>query len=123
MYNSTDYINYDVFNEIEDRIEQLTCSIQFKNNDIPIYEKNIWFLNDWIYLEKVKNIEQGIENLRKYYVTPTNWNPIRQWQRMASFSYMDINRWLKNLDAIEKVINEYEFRYAPEFYCGEEVSL
>lgn len=123
MYYSTNFINYDVFNDIEKRIENLNTQIKNINSDIPNYEKNIWQINDWVYLEKVINIESGIENLKKYYVTPKGWTTSRIWNKMASFSNVDINRWLNNLNAIEKAIKEYNPKYATEFYCGEEVSL
>lgn len=123
MYYSTSYINYDVFNNIENRIEELTQIIKMYNNDISHYEKNIWKINDWIYLEKVINIENGIENLKKYYAMPKNWTITRDWKTMSSFSYIDINRWIRNLDAMEKVLQEYNPVYSTEFYCGEEVSL
>lgn len=123
MYTSTDYINYDNFNEIENKIFMLNSKIKEKNNTIPSYEKTIWNANDIVYIELVENIENGIENLKKHYIAPPNWISSRNWKEKSNFSYVDINRWINNLNLIEKSLQEYDPIYCGTFYCGEEVIL
>lgn len=105
-YGSTDYINYDDFNNIEFRLESLTYSVAYFSPEIPLYDFDTrWKANDWCFLEKVKKIEDGIENLKKYFTRPENWLPSKDWVPMSSFSYVDINRWLNNMNAIESILN------------------
>ena len=108
-YGSTDYINYNDFNNIEMNLENLTYSVAYFSPEIPTYDFNdSWKENDWVYLEKVKKIEIVIENLKKYFTRPENWIPSREWTPMSSFSYIDMNRWLNNMNAITSILyNNY----------------
>lgn len=123
MYNSTDYIDYHVFNEIEDKIFMLNSMIKDKIDEISFYEKTTWSLNDVVYIELVEKIEEGIKALKNYYASPVKWIEPRVWKKGNSFSYVDINRWISNLNAIEKLLQEHEPIYCGSFFSGEEVCL
>lgn len=87
---------------------------------IPNYVKNTYTINELPYIQKIDNIERGIENLGKYFTKPIGWIATKDWlgtinfDKMStddngirginidSFSYQDINRWIHNLNLIEQ---------------------
>ncbi len=112
MYNSEDYINYQIFNEVEEKIETLTNYINDNNiATIPNFNKKKWSLNEIPYVEEVSRIEVGIDNLGLGLFKPTDWINTRNWnltttsetKNKNAFSYEDINRWLFNLNLIDNI--------------------
>lgn len=112
MYNSEDYINYQIFNEVEEKIETLTNYINDNNiATIPNFNKKTWALNEIPYVEEVSRIEVGIDNLGLGLFKPTDWINTRNWnltttsetKNKNAFSYEDINRWLFNLNLIDNI--------------------
>ncbi len=89
------------------------------------YIKKAWESNELVYVDDIKHIEDSIEYLGSFFNYPSNWQISKKWNLAGNnnISYVDLNRWINNLNAIEKVIKESEPKYATEFYCGEEVSL
>lgn len=108
MYNSEDYLNYDDLNNIENKIEILTDYLNNNNiATIPLFIKKEWFINEFPYVQKISRIEKAIDNLGENLFKPNEWITTRKWiinvsNSKQSFSYNDINRWIKNLDLIEK---------------------
>lgn len=106
MYNSEDYLNYTDLNSVENKIETLTNYIN--NNSIatiPSFTKKTWVLNEFPYVQDIARIERGVDNLGLGMFKTSEWITTREWitnvsNSKQSFSYQDINRWLKNLDII-----------------------
>ena len=113
MYRDTDYLNYTDLNNIEERIKELTTKIQIYNQSTPNFSLKEWYVNDFPYIQEIDRIEKGIENLGEYWYKPDNWQESKIWltgnetsQVIKSFSYLDINRWINNLNLIEKAIGD-----------------
>lgn len=91
---------------------------------IPDYEKHVWVDNEFLSMQKIDNIEQGIKNIGDYYFKPNEWEYNREWLKLVKFnevndkiiddyfpeeyrglniqniSYQDLNRWVNNLNSI-----------------------
>lgn len=113
MYEETDYLNYTDLNTIENKIEELTENLQEYNSSTPNFSKKIWVLNEFPYIQEIQRIETGIDNLQKYWYKPDNWIESKIWltgdetsQVIKSFSYIDINRWINNMNVIEPIIGD-----------------
>lgn len=113
MYNDTNYLNYNDLNSIENRIEELTETLREYNPSTPTFSKKTWVINEFPYIQEIDRIERGIDNLQKYWYKPEGWIESKIWltgnetqQVRKSFSYLDINRWINNMDIIEQVIGD-----------------
>lgn len=82
---------------------------------IPNYEKKTWVLNEIPYMQDIDRIEQGIKNLGDYFTKPKGWITTKDWIKTNTiddrsdygvgskgFSYIDINRWIHNLNLIDE---------------------
>lgn len=82
---------------------------------IPNYEKKTWVLNEIPYMQDIDRIEQGIKNLGDYFTKPKDWITTKDWIKTNTiddrsdygvgskgFSYIDINRWIHNLNLIDE---------------------
>lgn len=72
---------------------------------IPNYVKHVWSDNEFLTMQKIENIERGVDNIGKYYYKPTGWFNSRQWLmglgiNMKNISYQDLNRWVDDLNII-----------------------
>lgn len=107
-FNREQYLNYEDLNEIENNIYEVTE--KFKQiTSIPTFNKKIWVLNEFPWIEEIDRIEQGIENLGKYFYKPYGWIETRTWineARKAIFDYNDINRWINNINLIYEHKND-----------------
>lgn len=70
---------------------------------IPNYVKHVWSDNEFLTMQKIENIERGVDNIGKYYYKPTGWVNSRQWLmplgiNMKNISYQDLNRWVDDLN-------------------------
>lgn len=87
----------------------------YDENIIPEYIKKTWVLNEIPYMQDIDRIEQGIKNLGDYFTKPVGWITPREWFKTNTltdrsdygvgskgFSYIDINRWINNLNLIEQ---------------------
>jgi hypothetical protein len=108
MYNSEDYLNYNDLNAIENKIEELT---NYLNNNqratIPTFMKKQWIVNEFPYVQEIDRIEKGIDNLGLGLFKTSEWITTRKWiinvsNSKQSFDYKDINRWINNLNLIDK---------------------
>lgn len=88
-------------------------------NIIPEYHKNIWNINEIPYVQDMNNIEYGISILGDYLGKPVGWINERNWDLAQNylsdtsvtnigvipqgFSYIDINRWINNLNLIDSI--------------------
>ena len=113
MYQNTDYLNYNDLNNIENRILTLTNSLKEYNPSTPTFSPKTWVVNEFPYIQEIDRIERGIDNLQKYWYKPNGWIDCKIWltgleteQVIKSFSYLDINRWINNMNLIEQVIGD-----------------
>lgn len=113
MYRDTDYLNYTDLNSIEERIKELTTKLQIYNPSTPNFSLKEWYVNDFPYIQEIDRIERGINNLQKYWYKPNGWQECKIWltgketsQIIKSFSYLDINRWINNLNLMDKAIGD-----------------
>lgn len=72
---------------------------------IPNYIKHVWNDNEFLSMQKVDNIIQGIKNIGYYYYKPSGWINLTQWlapmgTNIRNISYRDLNIWLNNLNLI-----------------------
>lgn len=80
---------------------------------IPNYMKHTWVNNEFLSMQKIDNIEQGIKNIGEYYYKPQGWLNPREWLKtsnisednkgmnMQNVSYSDLNRWVNDLNLID----------------------
>lgn len=107
-YNENMYLNFYDLNPLENSIYDLTEEISDKTS-IPTYIKKEWKLNDFPWIEDIKRIEEGIENLGLYFYKPSGWIPTKKWLingNKSAFIYDDINRWINNINLIYEHKNE-----------------
>lgn len=72
---------------------------------IPDYVKNTWVDNQFPTMQKMENIERGVDNIGKYYYKPIGWINAREWLtslgiNVKNISYQDLNRWVDDLNII-----------------------
>ncbi len=123
MYNEYDYLTMDILNSFETEISEL-----YGNNQeilLSSYSPKTWNINEFIYVDDIKNIEDAIENAGKRFDYPIGWINSKEWnlEGFNNISCKDLNRWRKNLDLIYDKAKKIELKYSNEIYCGEEVSL
>ena len=122
--NDNPYLNYvryrlpDDFGTVYyiDSSDTLFKYIQIYEDEsvIPDYELKNWESNEFIYMQDIDRIEQGIENIGKYYNKPLGWITTKDWFQTGemgknieygvgtkSLSYQDINRWITDLNLTE----------------------
>ena len=105
MFNENDIMTSSDFNVIEGRIYQLNQRIRELGYTITPYELITISDRGNLLDSYLNNIEQGIFNLGKYYYKPLGWQKTKEWQPLMSFSYKDVNRWIKNLNLIQEALN------------------
>lgn len=101
-FNREQYLNYEDLTEIEKNLYILTELLK-EITEIPSFAKKTWIINEFLWIEEVERIEQGVENLGKYFYKPQNWVLTKEWKndsRKAVFDYNDVNRWIKNINLI-----------------------
>lgn len=123
MYDTYDYLTVDVLNSFENEITTL-----FNNNQYILlnsYTPKTWVINEFVYVDDIKNIEDAIEYVGKKFDYPTGWITSKDWDLDGAnnISYKDLNRWRNNLNLIYDKASKIEVKYTTEFYSGEEVSL
>ena len=113
MYNETMYLNYTDLNQIENKILTLTNKLKQYNPSTPTFYSKNWTINEFPYIQEIDRIERGINTLKDYWYKPDNWIDCKIWlngdeteQVIKSFSYIDINRWIVDLDLMEVALDE-----------------
>ena len=109
MYTQEDYLSYNDLNNIEERINELTEDLQDKTS-IPSFNPKTWVINEFPYIQEIDRIERGVDNLGYYYYKPEEWETTKIWipegntqEIKKGFSYKDINRWIVNMNLIDKI--------------------
>ena len=104
MFTEDDIMTYEDFNMIESKISELNNELTTLGYTIDTYTPKTWVKKDFLLYTYLNNIENGIDALAEGYYKPYGWREIKQWDKGMSFSYIDVNRWLINLDLLEKEI-------------------
>ena len=109
MYSQEDYLNYNDLNEVEQRISDLTDDLA-EITSIPSFTPKTWVINEFPYIQEIDRIERAIDNLGYYYYKPQDWETTKIWipsgntqEIKKGFSYQDINRWLINMNIIDRI--------------------
>lgn len=99
MYDELDYLSPEILNDVENKIasQQQKYLLPIENNP-----KN-WIDNELVYVDDIKTIEDKIDDMRKFFDITVI--PKRDWnlEGVNNISYVDINRWLKNLETLGKI--------------------
>lgn len=107
MKRSTDYLNFEDLNYIENMIDELTTEIKEVVPELPAYTKKVWTLYDFPYIQEIDRIETGVANLGEYYAKDTGWQEKKTWlvtgNEIKPFYYSDYNRWLTDLQIISNL--------------------
>lgn len=101
MYDELNYLTPEVLNNIEEEIQK-----QQQKYLLPIqHNKKDWLQNEFVYVDDINNIESSIDKMGEYFGYINNWKLKRNWNLKGenSISYIDINRWINNLDIIDKL--------------------
>ena len=98
MYDSQDYLTHTLLNDVEDRIVNLYD--KFSDYVTETYTPKTWSLNEYVFINDIKHIEDGIEYIGSLLEYPAGWEQSRQWGSFGRISYIDVNRWLKNIDLL-----------------------
>lgn len=108
-----DYLNYTNLNQIEDKIEELIDDIETEYQiTIPTFNKKTWTINELPYIQEIDRIENAIESIGYNFYKPNGWIVSKTWitsdnlYPIRSFDYQDYNRWVNNLELIEKSMGE-----------------
>lgn len=72
---------------------------------IPNYVKHNWQDDEFLTMQNIDNLENGIKNIGLYYYKPLGWLENRQWLvtlgiNNQNISYQDLNRWVTDLNLI-----------------------
>lgn len=96
MYTETDYLNYTDLNNVENKLEDL-----YEFYDMT-YTPKVWELNEYVFVNDIKNIEEAIDTMGAYFGYPSGYQAKRNWNLDGenNISYRDINRWLHNIDLL-----------------------
>lgn len=99
MYDELDYLSPQILNDVESKIVSQQQKYLLPIENTP---KN-WVDNEFVYVDDIKTIEDKIDDMRKFFdITAI---PKRDWnlEGVNNISYVDINRWLKNLETLGEI--------------------
>lgn len=113
MFNEDSIMTYEDFNYIEQKIVTLRTTLVNIGYSIEIYTAKNWNDNDFLIYTYLNNIEDGINNLAEGYFKPYGWQNKKIWTKGMSFSYIDVNRWITNLNLIEERLNDESSQLLP----------
>lgn len=98
MYDELDYLTPEILNYIENRVVDLYehYSIILSETYVP----KTWELNEYVFVDDVKHIEDGIDKIGENFGYPDGFIKSRIWNLTGenNISYRDLNRWLKNIE-------------------------
>lgn len=107
MFNEDSIMTYENFNSVESKISELNSTLTTLGYTVDTYTPKTWVKKDFLIYTYLNNIENGIQALAEGYYKPYGWREKKTWDKGMSFSYMDVNRWIDNLNLIENEINKH----------------
>lgn len=110
MKTNTDYLSIEELYNLDNRIDGLTDKMRNICFNFPEYDGILPYLKTGVfYLEIAEIIEKSIENLGLYLYKPIGWETSRKYTNgKNTISYVDFNRWNKNLTLIENAISKID---------------
>lgn len=94
MYTENDYLNYTDLNSVETKIKELYTYYNLS------YTPKTWQINEYMFIDDVKRIENAIDKMGNYFNYPQGYIETKKWGAYGTISYIDINRWLHNIDLL-----------------------
>lgn len=84
-----------------------------------------WEMTDFPYLSEIKRVDINIDELKNCFYAPDGWENKKNWDTNKIFSYIDANRFEKNLYLLDYIIELLKDGtvYAGTFYSGQDVIL
>lgn len=119
-YFLSDYLSYENMNELISKVRQLLNIFQDKVDlsdtskyDITMVE---YELNDFPYVEDIDKIERNIMNLGYDFIQPPGYIQNKVWKDRQenvykSFSYIDINRMINDMNLLYEYKNDTSTKY------------
>lgn len=104
MYTQDDIMTYEDFNNIESKIVELNNRLTTLGYTVNTYTPKTWVKKDFLMYTYLNNIEQGIQALANGFYKPYGWRETKTWEPRQSFSYMDVNRWIIDLQLLQEAI-------------------
>ena len=95
MYTENDYLNYKDLNNIETKIKELYTYYN------QAYTPKVWKINEYMFIDDVKRIENAIDKMGSYFNYPQGYIETKKWGVYGTISYIDINRWLRNINFLK----------------------
>lgn len=102
MYTEFDYLNANVLNDIEQKLQALYQ--KYSAFTSRTYIAKTWQEGELVYVDEIGDIESALEYLGDGFGYPEGWIVSRNWNISASnnISYKDINRILNNIEILDK---------------------
>ncbi len=84
-----------------------------------------WEMTDFPYLSEIKRVDINIDELKNCFYAPDGWENKKDWDTNKTFSYVDANRFEKNLYLLDYIIELLKDGtiYSGTFYSGQDVIL
>lgn len=84
-----------------------------------------WEMTDFPYLSEIKRVDINIDELKNCFYAPDGWENKKDWDTNKTFSYIDANRFEKNLYLLDYIIGLLKDGtiYSGTFYSGQDVVL
>jgi len=103
MYNEFDYLNTEVLNDIEQKMQVLYQ--KYSAFTSKTYIAKTWIDGELVYVDEIADIETMLEYLGDGFGYPKGWITSRNWSISSSnnISYKDINRILNNISILDKL--------------------
>ena len=100
MYTENNYLTEQILNNVEDKVVDLYN--YYSSLTTEEYTPKVWELNEYVFVDDIKNIEEAIDTMGAYFGYPNGYQTKRNWNLDGenNISYRDINRWLHNIDLL-----------------------
>ena len=106
MYTEDSIMTYEDFNTIEQQINNIRTILVQNGYTVATYTPKTWVKKDFLLYTYLNNIENGIKALCDGFYKPYGWRETKTWSARQSFSYMDVNRWIIDLNLLQKEIEK-----------------
>lgn len=115
-WTANDYINLADWNRIENNIKEVAAYLNSIYYTIPTLTTVTNRTNLYVDgLASINRIEQNLETIRAYFVTPTGYKGAKTWKVRQPFDYNDAIRLEENV----KLLMDYGLIAFDSFiYCG-----
>jgi len=123
-WTANDYYNAEDLNRVEANTQFIVEYLESIDYDVPLEEINTG--RDMLsidFVSSINRIERNLDSIRSNMITPPSYEDMRTWTNKMGFSYLDANKYEKNLELLylwaTRIFDSY--KYCGTFNCGEEV--